>query len=240
MLVRFLECTEHACGFRFPATEHDLARLDEGRCPRCRQNTRVVEIIEIGQEPYKFAPTAKDVVNLPISATLVDNVRSVFNIGSIFRSTEGAGIQHLHLCGITPTPEHPKLAKTALGAQNAVLWTQHNNSVTAGKALLARGFRLWALEEASAFDAHPAQASDRFVEAVSLFDLENSHVDALSTSPIALIIGNETAGIDPGLLALCERIVFIPMAGHKRSLNVAVAYGIAAFWLTGRAMHTNT
>ena len=231
MLVRFLECTDQACGFRFPATERDRALLDEDRCPRCGQDT--VATTTYLQEPYNLTPSATDVVHSPIIETVIDNVRSIHNVGSIFRSADGAGVQHLHLCGITPSPEHPKLAKTALGAQDTLLWTHHNNSIAAVKTLRARGFRLWALEEAGAVAALPRQASARTMKTVSLFDLDNyaDEKDEPAISPIALIIGNEVAGVDPDLLTLCDRILYVPMTGQKRSLNVAVAYGIAVFWL---------
>jgi len=145
---------------------------------------------------------------------LVDNVRSTFNVGSIFRSADGAGVSHLYLCGITPTPAHPKLAKTALGAEQTVPWTHYKNSLECVQLLAAAGYQLWALE---------AMAT-----AVSIFTAP------LPAAPLALVIGNEVAGVDPGLLAHCTQIVALPMYGAKRSLNVATAFGAAAVLLTHR------
>ncbi len=149
----------------------------------------------------------------PPRVALLENIRSIFNVGAIFRIADGAGMQHLYLTGITATPEHPKVAKTALGAETAVPWSYYPNGLEAAQALRAQNFQLWALEGGS--------------RAVSLFSLRNEEL----TRPVALVAGNEVAGVDPGILELCERVVYIPMQGSKRSLNVAVAFGIAAYFL---------
>lgn len=196
------ECEEEACGLRFP--QEGGARLGE-RCPRCRGRTRPVHQVTLPVEAADAMDTPP--TRLPLTA-LVDNVRSLFNVGSIFRSADGAGCGHLYLCGITPTPEHPKLAKTALGAEQSMPWSYHPNAVQLALALRAGGHQLWVLEAGA--------------QAQSLFSLPPSPV------PVVLIVGNERAGVDPGLLALCHRQVAIPMRGAKRSLNVATAFGVAA------------
>jgi 23S rRNA (guanosine2251-2'-O)-methyltransferase len=145
---------------------------------------------------------------------LLDNVRSVFNVGSIFRSADGAGFDRLYLCGVTPTPANPKLAKTALGAHNAIPWETSPNAVDLALRLRAEGCHLWALEEGPA--AEPLL-----------------HAPPPSSNTV-LVVGSEVAGVDPGLLSLCERTLAIPMRGAKRSLNVATAFGIAALILAGR------
>lgn len=221
MLIRFLECTAPACRLRFPATEHDFARLHHGRCPRCGEKIAVVAVRAAAQEDASTRAVCKSPSR--VTETIVDNVRSVFNVGAIFRSADGAGVDHLHLCGITPTPEHPKLTKTALGAQNAVAWTYHANALTAITDARARGVQVWALEDPTCID--PARSSQ--LDFVSL----PAAAFTESNAPLALVVGNESAGIDPGALALCERVVYIPMRGQKRSLNVAVAYGIALYLL---------
>jgi 23S rRNA (guanosine2251-2'-O)-methyltransferase len=149
---------------------------------------------------------------------IIDNVRSIFNVGSIVRSADAAGVQHLHLCGVTPPLDHPKLTKTALGAQLGMGWSHHNNALDLAHALLQAGWTLWALEECPA-DSPLAQ------RVISL-----TQADALPDR-LALVVGSEVAGVDPGPLALCERIVQIPMRGTKRSLNVATAFGVAAVLL---------
>jgi tRNA G18 (ribose-2'-O)-methylase SpoU len=148
---------------------------------------------------------------------LVDNVRSAWNVGSIFRSADGAGFARLHLCGITPTPESADLNKTALGAEKSLPWTYSRDGLAAAHALFDQGMRLWALEQVSR--ALPIQEC-------SLPQEER---------PVALVVGNEVCGVDPEILDLCERVWYIPMRGVKRSHNVAVAFGIAAYVLQAAA-----
>jgi 23S rRNA (guanosine2251-2'-O)-methyltransferase len=206
------QCTDQSCRLRFPMAVD--ARLGE-RCPRCRAVTVVV--VEVNAPSER---TAKEEIAggtggacLPIEA-LLDNVRSLFNVGSIFRSADGAGLRRLHLCGITPTPENPKLAKTALGAEKGVAWRYHTNGVDALQRLRNEGYAIWALEE---------QAG-----AESLFTV------TLPTQPLLLVVGSEVTGVDPGILQQCDKIVAIPMYGVKRSLNVATAFGVAAVLLSNR------
>ncbi len=143
---------------------------------------------------------------------LLDNVRSVFNVGSIFRSADGAGFTEVYLCGVTPTPANPKLRKTALGAELAVAWVSRPNAVTLAQELAAAGRTLWALEECdgseSLLAAPPPPAG------------------------LVLVVGSEVTGVDPDLLLLCARTFAIPMRGAKRSLNVATAFGVAAVLLS--------
>jgi tRNA G18 (ribose-2'-O)-methylase SpoU len=144
---------------------------------------------------------------------LLDNVRSVRNVGSIFRTADGAGIEHLHLGGITPTPDHPKLEKTALGAELRVPWSHAHDAAAHAASLRESGHRLWALEGGP--------------EANSVFEPHDAH----DSTPIVLVLGHEVSGVDPRILRLCERTLFIPMLGIKDSLNVSVAFGVAAYAL---------
>jgi tRNA G18 (ribose-2'-O)-methylase SpoU len=142
---------------------------------------------------------------------LLDNIRSVYNVGAILRTADGAGLAHLHLCGITSPPTHSKVAKTALGAELSVAWSQYRNGLDTAVALQEQGCQLWAIEDSP--------------KAESLFAVPA----APNNKRIVLVVGNEIAGIDPGILACCDRILRIPMQGHKKSLNVATAFGIAAY-----------
>ncbi len=200
------QCLRPGCRFRFPASE-DSPIVDN--CPKCGAPLQVIE------SPYPALKVAQrdQHPHEPEIEVLLDNLRSTFNVGSIFRTADGAGVRHLHLCGITPTPDHPKVAKTALGAEYAVSWSQHWDAIAAVTALKAGGLRLWALEGGP-------QAQSLF-QALPLID----------SRPILLVIGNEVSGVDPGILPLCERTVFIPMEGIKGSLNVAIAFSIAVYLL---------
>lgn len=206
------ECTEAKCRGRFPAA---VGQLPDDRCPWCGGRTRVVH--RLAPPGEAVADHASPPVTLSVLAGLLDNVRSIFNVGSIFRSADGAGFSHLYLCGVTPTPAQRKLAKTALGAEQHVAWSHHRNSVLLADALLAEGWTLWALETGAA--------------AVSIFDAPPP------PSPLALVVGSEVTGVDPDLLARCARCVAIPMAGRKQSLNVATAFGVAAVLLRNSRVH---
>lgn len=205
--IDFRQCSNANCRLRFPASEDDR-RVD--RCPLCGARTSVVAGRDVRHESAELAQTD---ARLPLVA-LLDNVRSVFNVGSIFRSADAAGIQRLYLCGVTPTPDHPRLAKTALGSHLSVAWSHHNNALDVADELTLAGWHLWALEEDPC--AIPV-----------------SHLGPIPTA-LALVVGSERAGVDPDLLARCERIVAIPMRGVKRSLNVATAFGVAAVLLAER------
>lgn len=151
-------------------------------------------------------------VTEPVIEVLLDNIRSIYNVGSILRTADGAGLTHLHCCGITPPPDHPKIAKTALGAEKSVGWTKYGNGPETAVSLKQRGYQLLALE------CTP--------DAILLQDLQ------LDTSQlITLVVGNEIAGVDPDILALCDQTIMLPMQGVKNSLNVASAFAVAAYGL---------
>lgn len=199
----FYECTGNGCRLRFPAQMGQTAT-----CPGCGQ-----AVVPVAEAAY-----AEWVASRPAAPTrplhlLLDNIRSLHNVGSIFRTADGAGVDHLYLCGITPTPDNPRLAKTALGAQASVSWSYHRNGVETAVSLQQSDHHLWAIEHtptSQSLLAAPPPATDR---------------------PLVLVLGNEKAGIDPGLLALCEQAFHLPMRGYKRSLNVAVVAGTAVYHL---------
>jgi 23S rRNA (guanosine2251-2'-O)-methyltransferase len=203
------QCTRPACQFRFPA---ESTNRHAAFCPKCGAETEFSAEVQ----PQPAFPSQPLTPTNGISEALLDNIRSIYNVGTIFRTAEGAGFRHLYLCGITPTPDHPKLTKTALGAESCLTWTYAPNALDVARRLKAEGYELWALEYTR--------------NAISLFD---PRLEPPSRSVI-LIFGNEVVGVDPALLALCDRVIWIPMGGQKESLNVAVAFGIAAFTLRFR------
>lgn len=202
------QCQGEACRLRFPIK---TTQFSGDRCPSCGAPTKIMAVMPVSQATQGETKQADS--RLPHIEVLLDNLRSVYNVGSIFRTADGAGVRKIHLCGISPTPKHPKLAKTALGAAEVIPWTQHLNGLQKALALKEQGYHLWALEDKP--------------NAIPLFDatIPPDH------PPIVLIFGNEVIGVDPGILELCDKILHIPMVGHKESLNVAVAFGIAAYYL---------
>lgn len=199
-------CT--SCGLRYPlSVGHSFGT----RCPICMGETRLVLSRKLVTEitrplPYMLDPSQ------PQKAVLLDNIRSGLNVGSIFRSADGFGFRHVYLCGITPTPDHESVAKTSLGAEDSVPWSYHKDAVKLTKGLRKEGWTILALED------------DK--RAVSITTAGANLSLGRNT---ALIVGNEVTGVDPDLLDLCDEIVYIPMLGEKKSFNVAVAFGIAAY-----------
>ena len=210
MMIRYTyqirQCNNDACGLRYPLRMGNPFGL---KCPRCTSSTRLIHTLGLEEEASRdaFSPGIK-------LEALLDNVRSAWNVGSIFRSADGVGLRQIHLCGITPTPENPQVEKTSLGAEKNIAWNFYTYGVLALKSLQEQGKRAWALESGSRSE--------------SIFDLPSEFID----ETMILVVGNEKVGVDPDILGLCERSISIPMAGAKRSLNVAVAFGIAAYLLT--------
>lgn len=203
---QFYQCQNKSCGLRFPALVGSMA---VERCPRCKSPLECVGILELSQEDNQQKPVSGNI----IIEALLDNIRSAWNVGSMFRTAGGAGLQRIYLGGITPTPSHPKVGRTALGAEMKLPWQYASNAESLVRSLIDDGRRVWVLEDVSG--------------SVNLFDLQAD----LDSRPILLVVGNEACGVDPGIIKLSERSISIPMVGSKRSYNVAVAFGIAASYL---------
>src|SRR4030067_3314787 len=206
---QFYECDNPECDLRFPGYE---GFLRWNRCPICRSKTHLVAFVE---HPAEKAKPANSSGKWKVEV-LLDNIRSAWNVGSIFRTSDGTGIQKIYLCGISPTPENPKVNKTALGAEINIPWEKHNNGVKTANSLKSQGYILWALEDLP--DAEPLYRVDL----------------PIINSPLVLIAGNEVCGVDPGIIETCDKVLSIPMLGKKRSYNVAIAFGITASHLLYR------
>jgi len=146
---------------------------------------------------------------LPV-AILLDNVRSMYNVGAFFRTADAAGCEKLFLCGITGRPPKRGISKTALGAEATVAWQHEPDAVAAVRQLREQRYEIAAIETS--------------VHAVDLFDWTPAF-------PVCLVFGHEVEGIREELLALCDRHVRIPMLGRKHSLNVATAGGVVIYEL---------
>jgi tRNA G18 (ribose-2'-O)-methylase SpoU len=144
---------------------------------------------------------------------LLNNIRSLYNVGSMFRTADGAGLSKLFLCGYTGYPPARKVLKTSLGATENVAWQRYPSAVECAQQLKQQGVSIVLLEQ-----------TDR---SIPIAQAEFSY-------PTCLVVGNEIEGVDPALVALADQSVEIPMYGTKNSLNVAVAFGIAVYALVGR------
>lgn len=138
---------------------------------------------------------------------VLDNVRSMHNVGAIFRSADCFRAEGILLCGMTPKPPHRDIQKSALGATETVAWTYEPDTVAAVDRLKAEGYALWAVEQ-----THNSTALQEY----------NSALD----QPLALIFGNEVAGVSDDVLARCKGSLEIPQWGSKHSFNIAVSVGI--------------
>jgi len=146
---------------------------------------------------------------------LAHNIRSLWNVGSLFRTGDAFGVEKIHLTGYTAVPPRREISKTALGAEEYVAWEQCDDPKKVIAKLKKQGWTIVALEQAK--------------KAVELSEYG-------PPSKVCLIVGHEVLGVPKELLKLCDAIVHIPMHGKKESLNVAVAAGIALHHLRERPL----
>ncbi len=143
-------------------------------------------------------------------AVVLNDIRSLYNVGSIFRTADGAGIEKLWICGITGCPPNTMISKTALGAEETVAWEYQPDLVKVIKDLKAKGYQIVLLEQMEGSIPH-----DEFIP----------------QSRVCLVIGNEISGVSDEVMHLCDAAVEIEMCGIKNSLNVSVAFGVTAYSL---------
>jgi 23S rRNA (guanosine2251-2'-O)-methyltransferase len=155
------------------------------------------------------------------AAVLLDNVRSMYNVGAFFRAADGVGLEKLCLCGITAHPPKKAISKTALGAEEMIQWEHNWNAIEVAQGLRRKGFEIAAIETS--------------LHSVDLFDWQPRF-------PVCVAFGHEVEGVQPGLLQIADTHVRIPMLGQKTSLNVATAAGVVLYELLRkyRILTTNT
>ncbi|MDP1688973.1 MAG: TrmH family RNA methyltransferase [bacterium] len=154
---------------------------------------------------------------------ILHNIRSLHNVGSIFRTADAAGIKKIYLTGITSTPydrlgrPRAQLTKVSLGAEKTVEWEYVKSSSTLLKKLKCEKYKILAIEQHQ--------------QSIFYYNLK---AKSYKLDKVALVLGNEIKGLSSSILKRCDNILEIPMAGKKESLNVAVAFGIVAFGLIWR------
>lgn len=142
---------------------------------------------------------------------VLDNIRSAFNVGSIFRTAECLGAEKVYLCGYTPNPTQWKVEKTAMGTQDYLSWEESPHLLQCLEELKDEGYRIVALETA-------ASATDLY--------------EPFETEATAFVLGNERFGLDPEILKVIDEVRIVPLRGRKNSLNVGVTAAIAGFeWM---------
>lgn len=154
----------------------------------------------------------------PPVSILLENVRSMYNVGAFFRTADGAGIERLLLTGITARPPKKAISKTALGAEQCVPWQPVDDAPQTVRALQSAGYEIAAIETS--------------LTAVDIFDWQPAF-------PVCVLFGHEVDGLSSALLGLCDTHVRLPMLGLKHSLNVASAGAIVMYELLRkyRALH---
>jgi tRNA G18 (ribose-2'-O)-methylase SpoU len=161
-------------------------------------------------------PAAEDLQHLPRHPLVVvlDSIRSAYNVGSILRTADAVRAEQVVCCGYTPSPAQSAVRKTALGADETVPWSVVENPLEVLTTFRRRGYTLAALEQTDT--------------PTPLADLRPAHF------PIVLILGNEVEGVQQRVLDVCDLALQVPQYGAKHSLNVAVAFGVAAYGLLER------
>ena len=147
---------------------------------------------------------------------VLDNIRSMHNVGSVFRTSDAFLIEAICLCGYTPQPPHRDIHKTALGATETVDWIHFATTTEAIQQLKERGYKIFAVEQTEG--------------SISL-----EKFPAIN-EPMAVIFGNEVEGVDASLLPLCDGCIEIPQLGMKHSLNISVAAGIVLWELVRKSL----
>lgn len=163
------------------------------------------ELSRISVETFRNAPKT------PV-ALVLDNIRSLHNVGAAFRTADAFLLQEVLLCGITGTPPHKEIERAALGATESVAWRYFSSTADAVRTLKTEGYTLVAVEQ-----VHGATPLQKFQSA--------------SNKPMALIFGNELFGVEEDVLKECDAAIEIPQFGTKHSLNVSVSIGIVLWEL---------
>ena len=170
---------------------------------------KITELNRISAEEFKTAE------KLPLIVVL-DHVRSLYNVGSVFRSSDAFRVESVYLCGITATPPQVEIHKTALGAEDSVDWVYYERTQDAVEHLKAEGYEVWAVEQVEG--------------SVMLQDFRPD-----KTKKYAIILGNEVKGVQQEVVDQCDGCIEIPQFGTKHSLNVSVTAGILV-WEFARKM----
>lgn len=165
----------------------------------------------------------KEAEKMPVVVVL-DNIRSMHNVGSVFRTADAFLLRGIYLCGYTPQPPHRDIHKTALGATETVEWKYAETTVEAVQKLKADGYRVYAVEQVQ----HSIP--------LNRFDMNQSRDGA---GPVAVVFGNEVSGVEQEVIKLCDGCIEIPQLGMKHSLNISVAAGIVLWELVRNKISNN-
>lgn len=183
------------------------------------QHTSQIEKLTF-DEIFSRRPTLemlKKMERVPIYA-LMDNIRSLHNVGSIFRSSDGARLAKLFLCGYTACPPRREIDKTALGATDSVPWSYTREALSVVRDLKNKGIEIMVVEHTN----------------------KSVNYDNINYQfPLCLVFGNEVEGVSMAVVEEADRAIELPMYGLKQSLNVAVAYGVVLYHILGQYLRSH-
>lgn len=182
---------------------------------------RIEEMERLLPERYQEVPKR------PITIVL-DNIRSMHNVGSLFRTADALRLEQLMLCGITGRPPHVEIHKSALGAEEVVPWSYFEETLEAVQLLRKAGYEVWALEQAEGSISLEKFATLAEAHSVTQSD---THTE-LPRKSIAIVLGNEVQGVQQAVIDQCAGAIEIPQYGTKHSMNVSVAGGIVMWVLS--------
>lgn len=174
------------------------------------QKLRNEELNRLNVDEFKQAKKQTIVV-------VLDNVRSLNNVGSAFRTADAFLIEEIILCGVTGTPPNKEIEKTALGATSTVKWTYFETTLEAVEHLKQHNYQPYAVEQAT--------------KSISLNEI------SFHDQKIALVFGNEVYGVEQEVIDVCNGVIEIPQAGTKHSLNISVSIGIVLWELFRASLH---
>lgn len=217
------QCPYPDCNLIFELTEQVFVSLP---CPSCgrmitaRSLERALAIDKVKQEHARKGTLAGQenlfqYEPMPKFVAVLEEIRSLWNVGSIFRTADGCGFKQLYLLGITGYPPRKEISKTSLGAEDHVGWRYAAASTELLPLLKQAGYQIVALEKCEATGT----------------DLRGAISSKLLQTPLCLVVGNEVTGLYRETIELADLVVDLPMVGFKTSLNVAVAFGIAAYMI---------
>ena len=169
---------------------------------------RKLRTIEIGEQRLTV-DEFREAEKLPLVVVL-DDVRSMYNVGSVFRTSDAFRVERIVLCGITSTPPHPEIHKTALGAEDSVSWEHAETALSAVEELRRQGYAVLAVEQAEGSTSLPSFCAEK-------------------GKKYAVVLGNEVKGVHQEVVDACNGCLEIPQLGTKHSMNVSVTAGIIIY-----------
>jgi len=177
-------------------------------------------------------------------SVICENLRSIYNVGSIFRTSDCSGlVDYIYLTGYTPTPEDKRMSKTSLGAEKEIKWKKYKNPITIINKLKKEGYKIICIEKINNEKTEEEllsknkntlyEINKRNKENKKFQKLQKNIFEYTPKKKCAIILGNEVLGISKKVLEKADEILFIPTLGIKESLNVSVAFGISVYKLGG-------